>query len=269
MKLPAIQFYPADWRKDPGIQSLTFEERGIWFEILCLMHESEQRGILLLNGKRMSNEQLSRVLGLDNQILTKALSSLAEVGVSDIDPNTGALMNRRMVRDENLRKIRQNCGKLGGNPVLVNQKPTTHLKQKSTPSSSSSSSSSITTTKEESNDLTKAPASPKKQLTDLWCSKYQATFNCPYMFQGAKDGKAADSLLSLRLQPETVIEIAVRAWMNNGGFWSKQAHSLSGFASKFNEIRGELGGLKTEAKTQSIADSWINYKKPNETKNSN
>lgn len=55
-------------------------------------------------------------------------------------------MNRRMVRDEALSKIRAESGKMGGNPVLLNQntkqKPTTRLNQKSTPSSSSSSSSS-------------------------------------------------------------------------------------------------------------------------------
>ena len=51
MKVPSIQFYPADWRKDPGVQALTYEERGIWIEILFLMHESEERGKLTLNGK--------------------------------------------------------------------------------------------------------------------------------------------------------------------------------------------------------------------------
>lgn len=145
MKLPAFQFYPADWRKDPGVQSLSFHDRGVWFEILCLMHESEQRGKLLLNGKPMPDDALARLLGLDKQNLTKTLTTLLEYGVASRDEE-GALMNRRMVRDEELRKIRQESGKLGGNPVLVKQNSTKTEKgvnQKSTPSSSSSSSSSI------------------------------------------------------------------------------------------------------------------------------
>lgn len=154
-KLPAFQFYPADWRKDPGVQSLSFHDRGIWFEILCLMHESEQRGRLLLNGKAMPDEALARLLGLDKQILTKTLTTLLEYGVASRD-NDGALMNRRMVRDENLRAIRQTVGKLGGNPALLkqnqttgdNQNQTTQLNQKSTPSSASSSSSAITEQRE-------------------------------------------------------------------------------------------------------------------------
>lgn len=146
MKAPSFQFYPADWRKDPAVQSLSYHDRGIWFEIICLMHESEQRGKLLLNGKSIPDEALSRLLGLDNQILTKTLTTLLDFGVAAICPETGALMNKRMVRDEEIRKVRKECGFLGGNPQLkkdlVNQKSTTLLNQKSTPSSSSSSSSS-------------------------------------------------------------------------------------------------------------------------------
>ncbi len=116
-KLPAIEFYPADWRKDIGVQSLSFQDRGVWFEILMLMHESERRGLLILNGQAMTEEALARVLGLDKQILTTTITTLLLRGRED--PASGALMNRRMVRDEKLRIVRQESGKLGGNPVLV------------------------------------------------------------------------------------------------------------------------------------------------------
>lgn len=151
-KIPSFQFYPSDWRSDPGVQSLSFHDRGVWFEILCLMHESQQRGKLILNDKPMSEEALSRLLGLDKQQLTKTLATLVEYGVASVCPDTGALMSRRMVRDEALRSVRSQCGKLGGNPNLLNQKSkqktttqdnqkeTTQDNQIPTPSSSSSSS---------------------------------------------------------------------------------------------------------------------------------
>lgn len=146
MKRPSFQFYPADWRKDPGVQALPYHDRGVWFEIICLLHESEERGKLLLNGRPMPDDALARLLGLDKQKLNQTLSILMEFGVAQRCESTGALMNRRMVRDEALSKIRAESGKMGGNPVLLNQntkqKPTTRLNQKSTPSSSSSSSSS-------------------------------------------------------------------------------------------------------------------------------
>ena len=153
MKLPALQFYPGDWRKDPGVQSLNYFDRGVWFEILCLMHESSDRGKLLLNGQPMPDDALATILGLDKQILTTTLNTLLTYGVASRDEETGALINRRMVKDEELRQKRTEAGKLGGNPVLVKQKSTKRQpksqpngnqppKQNPTPSTSSSVSSS-------------------------------------------------------------------------------------------------------------------------------
>ena len=53
--LPALQFYGGDWRKDPGIQALNYFDRGVWFEMLLMMHESEDRGKLVLNGRATPN----------------------------------------------------------------------------------------------------------------------------------------------------------------------------------------------------------------------
>lgn len=176
-KLPAFQFYPSDWRSDPGVQSLDYFDRGVWFEILCLMHESSERGKLLLNGKPMPTEALARVLGLDKQKLSSTLTTLLDFGIASTDEATGALICRRMVRDEEIRSIRAKAGKMGGNPVLLNQtvkqnasktqaKPKQTVKQNPTPSSSSSSSSSF---KEENNiDVSivgapqDAPPTPKR-----------------------------------------------------------------------------------------------------------
>lgn len=152
-KLPALQWYTGDWRKDPGVQSLDYFERGVWFEIINIMHESEERGRLVLAGNPMPDEALARLLGLDNQNLTKVLTKLLDYGVAS-RADDGTLICRRMIRDENLRQIRTESGKKGGNPSLVNQNPTkpptkiqpkpeTEVNQISTPSSSSSSSTSV------------------------------------------------------------------------------------------------------------------------------
>lgn len=116
------------------------------------MHESEYRGKLLLNGKPMSEEVLARVLGCDKQILSKTLDCLLDHGVASRDEQ-GALVNRRMVRDEKLRRVRAKAGKKGAESRLLKQnakqtpsKPQANAKQtgkqKGGSSSSSSSSSS-------------------------------------------------------------------------------------------------------------------------------
>lgn len=139
-KLPAIQWYPGDWRKDPGIQVLDYESRGVWFEILMLMYESEERGKLMLNGLPMTDDDLAVALGFPLAKLQQTLSKLLSKGVASRCQKTGALINRRMLRDENLRKVRAEAGALGGKQKASNA-PSKSLTNP-TPSSSTSSSTS-------------------------------------------------------------------------------------------------------------------------------
>lgn len=145
-KLPAMPFYTGDWRKDPAVQALGYFERGVWFELLTIMWESEPRGKLMLNGRPMPEEALARLLGLDNQTVNQTLTTLLEYGVASVEPDTGVIYSRRMVRDEQIRMVRKEAGKKGGNPNLVNQSskqtPTIRDKQNPTLSVSSSVSSS-------------------------------------------------------------------------------------------------------------------------------
>ena len=138
MKLPAIQFYPGDWHKDQGVQALDLAQRGAWFELLLMMHDSDERGVLLVNGQPMPDAVIARRLGLDNQTANQILTTLLTYGVTSRRESDGALFCRRMVKDENLRRVRTEAGKKGGNPRLLNQKPkqkaTTRVKQIPTPS---------------------------------------------------------------------------------------------------------------------------------------
>lgn len=133
-KLPAFQWYTGDWRKDLAVQSLSFHDKGVWREMLDLMHDSERRGVLVLNGRAMTDDQIARAIGLDNQSFKQTLDRLLTSGVASREPETGAIFNRRMVRDEAIRKIRVCAGSKGGNPILLNQGD----KQNPTPSSSTS-----------------------------------------------------------------------------------------------------------------------------------
>lgn len=115
-KLPALQFYPGDWKKDMGVQSLSFHDRAVWFEMLLLMHESEERGRLVLNGRAMPTPILARILGIEISTLESALKAILDYGVAGEDE--GVIFCRRMVRDEEKRTSQSSAGKLGGNPAL-------------------------------------------------------------------------------------------------------------------------------------------------------
>ena len=145
-KQPSFQFYPGDWKRDAGVQSLSFEERGVWFEMMLLMFESAERGKLVFGtGTPMPEDAVARSLGLDRQRYVQILRKLLDYGVASKEEETGIIYCRRMVRDAELSRKRAECGKLGGNPNLLNQnsskreaKPNQSGKQNPTPSSSSS-----------------------------------------------------------------------------------------------------------------------------------
>jgi biotin operon repressor len=102
-KLPALQFYPGDWKKDIGVQSLSMHDRGVWLEMLFLMHDSTRRGVLLLGDKPMPVEVLARLLGLTKESISETIDHLVSYGVTERESRTGALINRRMLREETKR----------------------------------------------------------------------------------------------------------------------------------------------------------------------
>lgn len=151
MKRPSFQFYPADWRKDVELQSCSMAAQGLWINCMCLAHECEPYGHLTINGKAMTSAQLGRQVGLSPKEAESLMDELLDAGVAR-KTDDGVIYSSRMVRDERLRNIRAESGRLGGNPALLgnkvkqkdNQKVNQGDKQTATPSSSSSSSSSDT-----------------------------------------------------------------------------------------------------------------------------
>lgn len=145
LKRPAFQFYPADWRKDVELRSCTLEARGFWVDLLCVAHECDPYGYLVVNGKPLTAAQMAGFVGATPPQAKRLLAELVSNGVARVGEN-GVIYSKRMVDDERLRVLRAEAGKLGGNPNLLNQKdnqkPKHPPKQKTTPSSSSSSASS-------------------------------------------------------------------------------------------------------------------------------
>lgn len=141
MKRPAFQFYPGDWRKDPNLSRATLAAKGALIEILCLAFESEKRGVLVTGKTPWTKEEIAYAIGGDLKENLQAIEELLNKKILKIDKK-GAIYSARMVRDEELSKVRRSAGFKGGNPILLNQKVNQPSNQNTTPSSSSSSSSS-------------------------------------------------------------------------------------------------------------------------------
>ncbi len=140
-KLPAFQFYPADWLNDIKLQSCSLAAQGLLINMMCLMHQSEKYGYLLVNGANPPLKVLLKLLRFapdkPQKRFQKWLKELTDYGVLQVTDG-GVYYCKRMVKDQDIRDKRKAAGKLGGNPNLVKQEVNQSPNQKSTPSSSSS-----------------------------------------------------------------------------------------------------------------------------------
>lgn len=103
------------------------------------------------------------------------------------------------------------------------------------------------------------PPSPKRGLTDAWCAAYRQQHIVPYVFQGAKDGKAADRLLTCGIPVPKLMEYARAAWRHPDWFWCKQAATLAGFAARVNDIIQELEHPPTTRPRRELREDEVDF----------
>lgn len=241
MKLsPAFQFYPHDFLV--GTAEFTAEEVGAYIRLLCYQWAK--------NGLPNDNLKLAQLAICGVKVIESIRQKFREC-------EDGLLRNPRLQQvqeDQERYRLKQTeNGKKGGNPNFHKGQHNPYYKPEDNPlhnpkisSISSPISSSLIISKKE--EVAKAPSvGIKRQFTDAWCNAYEDKFGCKYKFQGAKDGKAADSLLSLERSIEDIISLAKQAWDKPDGFNTKQASSLAGFSSRFNEIFYDLKAFNQKA----------------------
>jgi hypothetical protein len=128
MNRPSFQFYPGDWLSNLNLRRCSFHLKGVWLEVMCLMHDSEEYGILRWQLQEITNAvgcQLSDLQELLRYGVLKGeekdtLSVTFSVSISKKNrvPETVILINdhgplyfsSRMVRDEYIRKQRAQHG---------------------------------------------------------------------------------------------------------------------------------------------------------------
>lgn len=136
-KLPSFQFYPGDWMKDPNVRRCSLAARGVWMDILCLMFECEDRGVLASGDKPWSDQEVAGAVSGPTDVVLSCIAELELKGVVSRN-QSGAMFSRRLVRDEQVRKgnrERQDRFRNGGVTV-----PVTERSQRSSSSSSASTS---------------------------------------------------------------------------------------------------------------------------------
>lgn len=98
MSNPWIKFYPRDWRGDQALRAVSVAARGLWMEMLCIMHEASPYGHLVLGGLAVSNGVLARMSGLGADECGELIAELESAGVSS-RTRKGVIYSRRMIKD--------------------------------------------------------------------------------------------------------------------------------------------------------------------------
>lgn len=100
-KVPAFQFYPADWMRDTQLQMASACSRGIWANLLCAMWFSPSRGRVTGN-----KEELKKLGNCSQEELEAFLCENSRHKFASVtqENNEITVENRRMVREEKVRK---------------------------------------------------------------------------------------------------------------------------------------------------------------------
>lgn len=115
---PWLKWYPADWRADVQLRMCSYAARGLWADLLTLMHEAEPYGHLIVGAVAPSTKQLAALLGATPKETEALLRELEEAGVFS-RTEAGVIYSRRMVRDREKDQADRDAGHRGGNPEIL------------------------------------------------------------------------------------------------------------------------------------------------------
>lgn len=114
---PWFKFYPTDWRQDPKLRICGLEARGLWIEMIALMHQATPYGHLLVSGQPPTDSQLAMLVGCAPDQITRLVGELETAGVFS-RTRSGVIYSRKMSRMQKKAATARNNGKKGGNPKL-------------------------------------------------------------------------------------------------------------------------------------------------------
>lgn len=95
-------YYPKDWRAD-SVFGCSLAARGLWHEMMNMMHASERYGYLCSNSLPIPDEAVARYCGCSLQEYQTLLAELSAANVPR-RTNTGVIYSKRMVEDHRKRR---------------------------------------------------------------------------------------------------------------------------------------------------------------------
>lgn len=142
MKRPSFQFYPGDWTGNSNLRRCTHAEKGVWLEVMCLMHDQEEYGVLRWPLKELA-QAVGCSVGTLKSLVTKGVIKGDDKAIEEpyvytprsgrklgepvtlLDTQAGPVWySSRMVKDEYVRTIRGESSRFGeGNDAASKATP--------------------------------------------------------------------------------------------------------------------------------------------------
>ena len=146
---PYLPLYVQDFLTDEKLAECSAEATGVYIRLMCLMHKSEEYGVITLREKdfcrdichgktsgKQSGEinffalKLTKHLPYSYDVILRSLEELSEERVLYIDGNN--LCQKRMIHDAKISETRSKCGKKGAETTNNKFKKQTPKKEKET-----------------------------------------------------------------------------------------------------------------------------------------
>jgi hypothetical protein len=117
-RLPWFRFHTVDWRGDVKLRRCSLAARGLWIDMLAIMHEARPYGHLVTDDEPMTVDDIAVIVGSKKSDVKKALDELIERDVVS-QTSSGVMFSKRMVKDRQTQERSSEKGSMGGNPKLI------------------------------------------------------------------------------------------------------------------------------------------------------
>lgn len=256
MKSPAFQFYVRDWLLSRTVRKMSGDAVKAYIYLLCESWLEVPRATLPTDDSELA---AMANLPIDEWMKHK------QTVMSSFILSDNRYVNEKLlaISEEQARKssINRENGKKGGNPAFEKGKHNPYYNPEDKRQDNRKISPATATATATNTETSKTIMAGKilDYLNDKTGKKFQAVNgSLKFILARLREGATED-------QCRAVIDLKCSTWLNDQK-WKDFLRPQTLFnAEKFAAYVGEIGA--ETPKTESIADSWINYKKPNETKN--
>ena len=254
MKRPAFQFYPGDWLRSTDLRSCSVGARGLWIDMICLMHEGTPYGYLKVGSKDIDKDTLARITGCLPTECEIWLNELIESGVCGKED--GTILCRRMIRDERTRNAREKGGALSvNNPNVPKQRIPSDPSLGVSPASASASAIALKPSRTRTKRAPVVKANGESKSATVW-NAYSTSFFNRYGVEPVRNASVNSQLAKLvdRLGAIEAPSVAAFYVTHNKAFYVGANHSTSILLRDAEGLRKEwaTGNQTTETAARKL-----------------